>query len=1044
METEFESLTQFVKFRFILSLAISLAGVLTGAEDGPITPADFYVSTRGNDSWSGTFAVATDARNDGPFATLERARDAVRELREKGPGNVLVYIREGTYRLDQTVVFGLADSGAADATITYAAYPKETPVFTSAVAVEGWRRLTDSPAALPAVAQGKVLVTEVSASFYTLYDDEGRLPRARSAGFAPQLPTSEADLAALKEVKNKLHFPKGALKNWSNLDDVELLIRPQHAWIFNILPLASVDEAAQVARTKIPGSYSLRPQIIQLLDDKLCWVENVLEELDEPGEWVLNTREGKLYLWPRSNSPVLRPQLRELIRIEGAIDAAGPTDVPVRNLVFRGLSFRHGDRYTLRENDAGVQHDWDMLDVDNAMFRLRGAQNCVIEDCHFSDSGGGGIRIDLYGQHNRIENNHLQQLGGAGILLCGYGPGTKDVNHHNVVANNHIHDVGQIYRHSPGIMLWQSGENRVAHNLIHDLPYSGIIVSGFLDHFLGRPDDRELVRTVRWPELGGLETFESWAAAQPFLHSHDNQIEYNEIHHVMEEMGDGNGIYIRGAGSGNVIRRNYIHHLLGPTRMQAAIRTDGGQRDTLMAENVIYQCTAKGIVLKLNNRVENNVIVDLVEAQFRGESIPASYLTLREAPLDGATIQRNIFSDSGSRALYFDETKERRFPVMALAKDADTDFNIYQDGNESDGNATHLRQSQDDGSDEHSVATDPLLINPAAGDFRLMPASPARALGIVSLDVTAMGLRSIPNGNAAVAVEWGGEVFRDIKYKQVGETELRMDVYLPPTKKFDSAPVIYYVHGGGWAAGSKDKFGSRLFLPVFQELANEGFVCVAVQYRLTRKGRGVLMRDCVTDAMDGLRFLHQNAERLGIDPERIVVFGDSAGGQLIQMLNLAGPDGFPGDENLAPFGVQPVGAVSWYGPTDFTDSTMFETEASDKNPDRFGDRIVGPGKNYVDQPEAYAEMSPYYWIRSDSRPMLLIQGNRDETIPLAHALHLQRKADEIGAPVKSIIVENAGHNWRAAGGAPTPSLREIQTLTVEYTLGLFVNEMKQD
>ncbi|MBT5902499.1 MAG: right-handed parallel beta-helix repeat-containing protein, partial [Opitutaceae bacterium] len=364
-------------------LAISLACVRVGAEVAPTPAGDFYVSAVGNDAWSGTFAAPTAAGTDGPFSTLTRARDAVRDLRTKRSGDVLVYIREGTYRLDDTVAFGLEDSGDTDTTITYAAYPEETPVFTSAVEVGGWTRLAESPAALPAVARGKVLVADVSEQFYTLYDGKGRLPRARSAGFAPQVPTSEAALAELKQVKNKLHFPKGALKSWSNLADVELLIRPQHAWIFNILPLASVDEVAQVATTKISGSYSLRPQIIELLDDELCWVENVLEELDEPGEWVLNTRERKLYLWPRSDTPVLRPQLRELIRIEGAIDREGPTDTPVRNLVFRGLSFRHGDRYTLKENDAGLQHDWEMLDVDNALFRLRGAQHCVIADCHF-------------------------------------------------------------------------------------------------------------------------------------------------------------------------------------------------------------------------------------------------------------------------------------------------------------------------------------------------------------------------------------------------------------------------------------------------------------------------------------------------------------------------------------------------------------------------------------------------------------------------------------------------------------------------------------
>ncbi|MFC1763028.1 right-handed parallel beta-helix repeat-containing protein [Planctomycetota bacterium] len=704
--------------------------------------ADFYVSTEGSDTWSGTLAAPDAQGSDGPFATLERARDAVRDLKKQKSSDIVVLVREGTYRLDDTLVFGLEDSSAEGSTITYAAYPNETPVFASSVEVDGWKRLEESPSALPSVAHSKVLVADVSSRFYTLYDGEGRLPRARSQGFAAQVPASASELAELKRTKNKLYFPEGALKNWSNLDDVELLIRPQHAWIFNILPLASVDEETRIAHTKIPGSYSLRPQIIKLIETKLCWVENVLEALDEPGEWVLNTREGKLYLWPRSETPVLRPQLRELIRIEGEVDKSGPRDLPVRNLTFRGFNFTHGDRYTLRLDDAGLQHDWDMLDTDNALFRLRGAENCVVENCHFSDSGGSAIRVDLYGQKTRIENNHIEKMGGGGILLCGYGPGTKDVNKNNTVVNNHIHNIGEIYRHSPGIMLWQSGENRVANNLIHDAPYCGVIVSGFLYHFFERSDGRELVRTVRWNEVGEVASLQTWNGALPFLHSHDNLIEYNEIHHVMGEMGDGNAIYIRGAGSGNIIRRNYLHHLLGPTRMQAAVRTDGGQRDTLIAENLIYKCTSKGIVLKLNNRVENNIIADLVEARFGGESIPASYITLREAPLDGATIKRNIFYQTGDQALFYDERQERRFPVMAEAKDADTDYNIYYSVNNGTLSETVLNKTQSGGVDAHSLVEDPLFVDPSKGDFRLKPESPVLKMGIVPIDLSKVGLRT--------------------------------------------------------------------------------------------------------------------------------------------------------------------------------------------------------------------------------------------------------------------------------------------------------------
>jgi acetyl esterase/lipase len=293
---------------------------------------------------------------------------------------------------------------------------------------------------------------------------------------------------------------------------------------------------------------------------------------------------------------------------------------------------------------------------------------------------------------------------------------------------------------------------------------------------------------------------------------------------------------------------------------------------------------------------------------------------------------------------------------------------------------------------------------------------------------------AVGDAKAVLEIDWDGQCLRDLPYKQIGDRELLVDIYLPPGVKPERAPVIYYVHGGGWSAGSKEKFGQALMLPVFRRLAAEGFVCVAVGYRLCGKGRDVLMRDCVTDAMDGLRFLKKNAEQYGIDPSRIVVWGDSAGGQIAQVLTYAGPDGFPGDESLAEFGVQPVSGISWYGPSDFTDVDLFKTDLSEKNPDRFGARIVGDAGGYADNPKAFEEMSSYYWIAKDSPPLLLLQGDRDATIPLAHATHLKEKADGIGAEVEMVIVEDAGHNWRSAGGTPAPGVKEIQRITAEFAL----------
>ncbi|QEG43124.1 right-handed parallel beta-helix repeat-containing protein [Roseimaritima ulvae] len=716
-----------MKFHGLVLLCVVLAVRLSGAAE---PQADFFVAPDGRDDWSGTLAAANPGRTDGPFATLQRARDAVRDLKQSKSTDIVVLLRGGRYQLHNTLVFSLADGGVGETTITYAAYPGETPVLSSGREIGGWQKVSEDLPGLPAVARGKLLVADVSDRFLTLYDEQGLLPRARSAGFIPLRGGS----------RSRLHCPPGTLKDWANVEDVEIVVRPHHAWIVNVLPLASVDETQQIAHTAIDATYAMNLLHFLKTTDS-CWVENTLEGLDQPGEWVLNTQQGKLYRWPRNGSPVFAPTLTELIRVEGQVDKQGPQDTPVRNLCFRGLTFMHGERYQIAANDAGLQHDWDMYDKANALLRLRGTENCRVEQCRFAHSGGGAIRVDLHGQHNTLSGNVIEHMGGAGILLCGYGPGTKDVNGDNLVYNNHIHHIGQIYSHSPGIMVWQSGENRIANNLVHHTPYTAIILSGCMTDFFTR-QGRELGRTIRRHEIARLPRNPQLEDVRPYLHTHDNLVEYNEIQHAMELLGDGNAIYIRGAGAGNKIRRNYIHHLVAPMIMQAAIRTDGGQMDTTIAENLIYKCTSQGIILKLNNHCENNIVADII-APPRGY-----YLAVREGPMTGAAIKRNIFYSSSDTCTFIDElppgrgraTEDRRGRQLALSRQADTDHNLYFCAANPQLGEQLLEQQQRAGVDAHSLAVDPRFVDPQNGDFRLRPDSPALQLGFVPLDLSKVGL----------------------------------------------------------------------------------------------------------------------------------------------------------------------------------------------------------------------------------------------------------------------------------------------------------------
>ena len=202
----------------------------------------------------------------------------------------------------------------------------------------------------------------------------------------------------------------------------------------------------------------------------------------------------------------------------------------------------------------------------------------------------------------------------------------------------------------------------------------------------------------------------------------------------MQILGDGNGIYVRGCGAGNVIRGNYIHHLVSPINGQSGMRTDGGQMDTLFTGNLLYKCKSQGMTLKLNNRFENNIIADVIAPR-------GIYLKIVEGPMTGASNKRNIYYSSLADCTFISEPgggtgkvgEDSRGRVAARMKDIESDHNIYYCKAEPRLGEETLERLQRSGVDAHSLAVDPLFVDPENGDFRFKPNSPALKMGIVPL-----------------------------------------------------------------------------------------------------------------------------------------------------------------------------------------------------------------------------------------------------------------------------------------------------------------------
>ena len=683
---------------------------------------NFYVDpVKGNDNFSGTIAK--------PFKTLGKARDFVREWKKlKGNQNIYVWLSGGEYRLLETLVFELEDGAQRGQTICYAALPGETPIISSDVPVRNWKRLSKMQKGLPEVAFGKIWVAKLPddlTSFNTLYNSQQMLPRARTKGMSHlRKVDSEGD-----GLHNTIPLDKEIIQDMFNPKNAEIVVIPGFAWVLNILPVKSVDYSTGVVSLGAQSTYPLyETHWFSKLES--IWVENTFKGLDASGKWVLDEDAKLLYYWPlndkKPGEDIVIPQLTELIRVEGEINYEGATDIPVNGLLFKGISFMHGNRFVSAGLSGwGLQHDWERFDASTALVRFRGAENCQVDQCTFKNSGGTGVRFDLYAQNNKVTNNDIFELGGTGILFAGYGPGTKDVNKNNLISNNYIHHIGRLWSHSLGIWLWQSGHNLVSHNTIHDVPYTAIAVTGRI--IWDRAGQEECSRTVRWTEVGDFTGEEDWVERERFLHSRNNILEYNDLHHVMTVMNDGNGIYISGAGKGNIMRGNYVHD----TPQEAggeALRCDDDQHDVLIENNVVFRfhTFGTGLCSKGCNHFINNIVACPPGKVQRGMlSLEPNYLPDTPSKLcAGSVIQHNIF--------YATQANQPFVYMQAMANTIDNiniDKNIYFNSSDPEAANAFFSLARKYGNELHGIQADPLFKDPENGDFTLEPDSPAIGLG---------------------------------------------------------------------------------------------------------------------------------------------------------------------------------------------------------------------------------------------------------------------------------------------------------------------------
>lgn len=268
---------------------------------------------------------------------------------------------------------------------------------------------------------------------------------------------------------------------------------------------------------------------------------------------------------------------------------------------------------------------------------------------------------------------------------------------------------------------------------------------------------------------------------------------------------------------------------------------------------------------------------------------------------------------------------------------------------------------------------------------------------------------------------------RDIVYKTVNGESLDLILFLPEGTISGEMPVMLYTHGGGWGGGDKLKVFGPAFLDTLKILLDNGIACAAIEYRLTRTGTSTAV-DCVTDCKDAARFLVKNAAVYHLDPDRMGVWGGSAGGHLALMTGLADNKLFPGDKNLADTDPAFRCIAAYYPAVSFLHPELFE-KTNFQNPERFIPMLGGLLEDHLD---VAALISPVEHIKKDSPPVLLLHGDNDTILSIAHSLCFIKIAKEKGADARLLTVEGGGHSF--TGKNISPSMPEINRLAADFII----------
>jgi hypothetical protein len=633
----------------------------------------FYIAKDGNDNNIGTITK--------PFATIQHARDEVRKMIKQGLNtDIVVLIRGGVYYLNESLIFGVEDSGTDEYSITYMAYPGENVSIVGGKEIKGWKHYKGEiwEADIPEVVTPK-----------QVFENGMRLSLARTP--------NDSYLRLEKTISGKegtdFVYREGDLNpdDW-DISEASVFMWPQYDWFSATMPIASIDSKNR--------TITLKKSVGQITAGNRYFIQNVLSLLDKPNECQISTKNHKIYaLADKKNQTVVISTVENVICIQGA-------DKIVKNLHFENL-------------DLSISND--------NVVKIIGAENCSIKFCKIENGYDCGVSIAGYAQKINIYGNLIQYNGLHGISLDGLAPGQADVNKYNIVENNHIHHCGRLIGHGYGINISQSGYNKVIYNHIHNMPRYGTTIKGIRYQVL-----REQIGGVRWENR------------HDFLHSRHNLIAYNDIHHVNEDSQDTGAMESWGPGRDNIYDHNLIHDVgNNEFNLQMGIYLDDATDYFTVTNNIVWGVVGTDLTTSvyakgIGNKIDNNIFIVSDK-----NTAAISSLFMADERADSHVYTHNIYYFEGSDGAIYDfyNWSDERVAESNYNTYWKPKGELTMRGQSPAKSLEEWKKLLNGKYDQQSVVADPMFVDPSNHNYHLKPGSPALKLDFKDIDTSGIGLK---------------------------------------------------------------------------------------------------------------------------------------------------------------------------------------------------------------------------------------------------------------------------------------------------------------